>query len=799
MIALFCCALAAEAGDNDTLEVRDFLTEGPYKVNKPLVLDSLSITQMKYNADDYVDYSIARFNIRGDHYITGRVLTTGTKKATIFIDDNEVRDGILNMGPGQYAVKVRYVLNDSDSLGVKITGNDASALCIFAPTQEITASRPFTMADNMLMRHYSNISVSSSGRYAFVTQWAYDTGGYARYHTYLIEAATGKRLREVNGVWMPRTDRYLNKKNVDGKELLYSYDPQNGDEKCVTGVDLRGYDYMMAPSENYLILTRGVDGPAKEDGVYEILEMDDRQPGWRRRTEIYKLDIKTGVKEQIAFGNKSMWISGITTDGKYVYLSESHSRLEKRPTDVQSLFRINIETLKADTIYKDSEFIGELHLIPGTQKFLVKAGAEAFNRVGCILPDSLIPNMYEYQLFMLDGEKPNAQAVPLTKDFVPSISRIVMGSDGYAYLTAEKADSVSLFRMNLTTYAIEDISQPCEVIMGISVADYGSTLVYYGNGACMDYRLYYVDIKKLKGGKVKKDVIKSFEPLNKERFSEISFGTCEAWHFKSERGYEVTGHVYLPYHYDKNKKYPMIVHYYGGCSPTTRRFGNGNHYPAHYWNSLGYVVLIVNPSGASGFGQEWASRHVNTAGEGPAQDIIEATRWFADTHSFIDKDAMGCVSASYGGFMSQWMLTKTDIFAAGISHAGISDHTSYWGEGYWGYNYSEISMANSYPWNRRDLYVDCSPLFHADKIHTPLLFTHGTADTNVPPGESIQMFTALKLLGCPTAFVMVEGENHGIMDYNKRQKWINTMTAWFHKYLKKDDSWWNAMYPKKDL
>jgi dipeptidyl aminopeptidase/acylaminoacyl peptidase len=149
--------------------------------------------------------------------------------------------------------------------------------------------------------------------------------------------------------------------------------------------------------------------------------------------------------------------------------------------------------------------------------------------------------------------------------------------------------------------------------------------------------------------------------------------------------------------------------------------------------------------------------------------------------------------------MTQWMLTKTDIYAAGISHAGISDHTSYWGEGYWGYNYSEISMANSYPWNRKDLYVDRSPLFHADKIHTPLLFTHGTADTNVPPGESIQMFTALKLLGCPTAFVMVEGENHGIMDYHKRQKWINTMTAWFNRYLKKDDSWWNAMYSKKSL
>ena len=149
--------------------------------------------------------------------------------------------------------------------------------------------------------------------------------------------------------------------------------------------------------------------------------------------------------------------------------------------------------------------------------------------------------------------------------------------------------------------------------------------------------------------------------------------------------------------------------------------------------------------------------------------------------------------------MTQYLQTQTDIFAAAVSHAGISDHTSYWGEGYWGYSYSEVSMAESYPWNRKDLYVDQSPLFNADKIHTPLLFLHGSADTNVPIGESIQMFTALKLLGRPTAFVVVDGENHGISNYQKRVKWQNTIFAWFAKYLKNDNGWWQALYPDKSL
>ena len=99
------------------------------------------------------------------------------------------------------------------------------------------------------------------------------------------------------------------------------------------------------------------------------------------------------------------------------------------------------------------------------------------------------------------------------------------------------------------------------------------------------------------------------------------------------------------------------------------------------------------------------------------------------------------------GLPSSFRAVKIwDIFAAAISHAGISDITSYWGEGYWGYSYSALATANSYPWNARDIYVEQSPLFHADKINTPILFLHGSVDTNVPVGESIQMFTALKLL-----------------------------------------------------
>ena len=182
-----------------------------------------------------------------------------------------------------------------------------------------------------------------------------------------------------------------------------------------------------------------------------------------------------------------------------------------------------------------------------------------------------------------------------------------------------------------------------------------------------------------------------------------------------------------------------------------------------------------------------------------ADDSIEGTKKFVNAHPYVNGKKIGCLGASYGGFMTQYLQTKTDIFAAAISHAGISDHTSYWGEGYWGYSYSEVSGANSYPWANPELFVDHSPLYNADKIHTPLLFLHGSVDTNVPVGESIQMYTALKLLGRETALVVVDGQNHHIRDYSRRILWQNTIFAWFAKWLQDDASWWNAMYPPKTL
>ena len=478
----------------------------------------------------------------------------------------------------------------------------------------------------------------------------------------------------------------------------------------------------------------------------------------------------------------------ISADGRYVLMMTSQSRLTQRPTTLNSLYRLDVQTMKAELLVEKDGFLGSAKFSPDAHQILVTGSPEAFKGIGKKVKEGQIPNQYDYQLFLMNLA--DKQVTPLTVDFNPSVQQVVWSKvDGQVYFTAENRDYVSLYRLNPANGKIQQLEVKEELLKGISLSSTTPLLAYYGQGTMNSDRLYTMDTKKGKQVLV--------EDLSETILKDVQLGECKDWNFINSKGDTIYGRYYLPPYFDATKKYPMIVNYYGGCSPTGRNFEC--RYPHHAYAALGYVVYVVQPSGASGFGQEFGARHVNTAGEGPAQDIIEGTKKFCEAHTFVNSKKIGCIGASYGGFMTQYLQTKTDIFAAAISHAGISDHTSYWGEGYWGYSYSEVSMANSYPWTRKDLYVERSPLFNADKIHTPLLFVHGDSDVNVPVGESNQMYTALKLLGRETAMVLVTGQDHHIVDYGKRIQWQNTIWAWFAKWLQDDPTWWNAIYKPKAL
>ena len=808
--ALFCLGtlfLSQSVVAQTRTDIRQFNLSGPYPVSAPVSLDTVDVQGKKFDETvfwkgmsldapvtevfsgkilpsvaDSRSVGLLTFYVNNRDYLKGKVVVKGPKNYKMYIDGKEAGEE-LKLAPEHHTFSIQFLAEPKDTDSIQVYF-DAPVAVPYA----LEKRHPYMVHDLTDGKRVRGISLSADGSYVVLAYQTTARGGNSQWSYELRDTKTGRlvNLLSKNVRWMPKSIAYIEEEQEGDKRVLYKVNPTTGD-RARFAYGIPEGSYTLSPTEDYLILSVEEEGPKEDEEVFEVLEMDDRQPGWRKRSYLSKYDIATGLTQRMTFGHQNTYLEDISSDGTKLLIGTSYSRLSKRPTEVGDAIVMNAKTFKADTLFIGEGFLGGGSFSPDGSQIIFMGTPEAFNRIGCQLPADCTPSMTEYELFLYDIA--SKKVTPMTKEFDPSVSSFDWSwSDGMVYFSAEDRDYVSLFVLNPKTAKISKLPAKGDYVYRYDMAAHAPFVAYLSYKTMEPASAYVLNLKNRNN--------QTFFD-GRQALGDAEIGTCEDWNFTNSKGDTVYGRLYLPKDFDASKKYPMIVYYYGGCSPVSRYFESP--YAPQYWNSLGYVAYILQPSGATGFGQEWASRHVNTAGRGPAEDIIEGTKKICEAHPFINPKKIGCMGASYGGFMTQYLQTQTDIFAAAVSHAGITNHTSYWGEGYWGYNYSEVSMANSYPWSHRQLYVDQSPLFNADKIHTPLLLLHGNADTNVPLIESLQMFTALKLLGREVALVEVEGENHHILDYSKKEKWLATQMAWFARWLKDDPTWWDALYPKKHL
>lgn len=811
---LFACALGLSltVQAKGHLDITSYRYAGPYLVSRPLLVDSTDVNAKAWSAASLLKTPLSldavgqapvsdadklpsapaegyalhlmQFDLENTAYGKAKFNVSEVKDWQLYVDGKLTDKQEMALEPGTHEVVLKYLSAPGESVKPKVSVDSDGEFSLHQGQ-----SRLYTLADAMHGTKCAGVQVSPDGKYLIVTYLTSLKEGRSETVYCVKETLTGKEVaRRSEAIrWMPLSgDYYFVRQGVSGRQLV-SVSPATGFERVIAEGLPEG-NFSISPAEDYLLYTLVQEGPKERQEIYEVIDPDDRQPGWRNRTYVAKYDLKSGLMQPLTFGYRNAWVSDISADGREALLMVSTHRMGKRPTTLFSVYRMDMQTLEVDTLVEDDGFISHALFAPDARQVLIQGSPEALGGVGMNVEKGQTPSMIDSQLFLMNVA--DRKVTPLTRTFNPSVRSVQWNlSDGQIYFTAENRDCYSLYRLDPSSGKIALLDVPEEMVLAFSLADKAPVMAFYGESAANSHRIYTMNLKKQKA--------ELREDLSEKLLKGIRLGRCEDWNFVSSRGDTIYGRYYLPPYFDESKKYPMIVYYYGGCSPTSRNFDTL--YPFHAYAAQGYVVYVVQPSGATGFGQQFSARHVNTFGDYVADDIIEGTKKFVNAHPYVNGKKIGCLGASYGGFMTQYLQTKTDIFAAAISHAGISDHTSYWGEGYWGYSYSEVSGANSYPWANPELFVDHSPLYNADKIHTPLLFLHGSVDTNVPVGESIQMYTALKLLGRETALVVVDGQNHHIRDYSRRILWQNTIFAWFAKWLQDDASWWNAMYPPKTL
>ena len=798
----------------ETKDVTNIHLIGPYSITKPFMTDSLDSEGKQIDLDEvFMDspvptsikgeetslpfsindegFYFAGFSIQNTGFAKGKVNVKCESKHKLYIDGNEL-GGDFELVPGRHEVCIKLLRKGDNPDTLRVSVESEQALEI-----NPEGKRYWTNADMMHGERINGVELSSSGKYVRIHKNITYKGGETEGKDIFIDIATGKEF-SLDGFqrWLPKGDRYLRSyRETEGTRCYETVDPKTGEKTFIGKYTGKGYAWLTDDLKHFLVTIDEKVPEEKNKDVHQILKPDDRQPGYRNRRNYSLYDIETGIATPITKGARNVYVTP-NKDASRFLISIRSEELTERPFEFTDLLLLDMKTGKADTLVRHDGFIGSFQFSPDEKYISLTGSPEALGGIGNTLSGDKIPSSYEYELFLINLETKEVSC--LTRDFDPSVSSYQWSEqDGMIYALCENRDLKSLYRINPKNGKAEmlQLSEPY-IYSSFSLSEEKPLLAYIGESSMSTDRCWLRDLTPPKGGRgVQKERL--LYDLNPTRLKDIQLGECHDWNFKAERGDTIYGCYFLPPFFDETKQYPMLVYYYGGCSPVGRLLDS--YYNFQEWAAMGYVVYLIQPSGCSGFGQEFASRHVNAYGDYTADDIIQGTKQFCEEHPFVKADKVGCMGASYGGFMTMYLQTVTDIFAAAMSHAGISNPASYWGFGYWGYTYSTTSAAHSYPWNNMELYSGHAPLFNADKVHTPILFMHGGADTNVPINESIQMFTALKLLGRECAFITVEGENHHILNYNKRIRWHDSIMAWFAKWLQDDPTWWNTMYPEKNL
>ncbi|WP_228893620.1 dipeptidyl-peptidase 5 [Pseudoduganella aquatica] len=675
------------------------------------------------------------------------------------------------------------------------------------------AKHAITHEDVWLMKRVGAPVPSPDGKWAVfaVTDTAYDSKEQWSdlWIKSLADDSAPRRLTFSKGGegsvnWSPDSKQliFIAKRDGDDAGQIYRIDVAGGGEaQRLTTLTLGARSPKFSPDGKQILFVSDLfPGATDEESIKKIAkERKDRKYSARayetfpprffdkwlddKQVRLFVMDAQIGAKpKDILSGSKLAAMPGFgggqgdegqsldaiwAPDGKTVVFSASTNRDElARASAYTQIFALPAGGGEATQLTADKHSYNNLKFSPDGKTLLCLTQAETEGKV--------------YDLDRLASFAwPLASPQPkiLTAALDRSISRFALPADGKRiYFTFEHA---GLEQLHSISYAGGDVkAEPSAATGSInSLNAGGNALVGVWESAINPPEVFAFNGK----------APKRLTSFNVEKAAAIDWQAPEHFWFKTPDGRQIHNMIVKPANFDPNKKYPLFAVIHGGAANMWRdQFVLRWNY--HLLAKPGYVVLLTDYKGSTGYGEEFARSIQFDPLKGPGDEVNQAVDEAIKKYSYVDGSKLAAGGASYGGHLANWLQATTTRYKAIVSHAGEMDLVMQWGTSDSVYG-REVNSGGPV-WGNLPVWRDQSPIMQAGNhekgtgFKTPILITVGELDYRVPVNNALMNFAAQQRLNTPSKLVVFPDENHWVLKGENSRYFYNEVHGWLAKYLK---------------
>lgn len=384
------------------------------------------------------------------------------------------------------------------------------------------------------------------------------------------------------------------------------------------------------------------------------------------------------------------------------------------------------------------------------------------------------------RLASMDWQNPSQTKI-LTSNFDNSIGGFAITPDSRTiYLTAEDAGLEKIYAIHSPGAAVTPVPTKMKtgcytnlVIPSKTVLPY---LFFNWDSAINPPEIFRINTQ----GKTEEQTQQTLTDFNAEALAKMDVQPVRHFWFTSKGGKKIHNMIALPPNFDTNKKYPLFVLMHGG--PHSQWRDNwGLRWNYHLLASPGYIVLLTNYTGSTGFGEKFAQDIQGDPLRTPANEINEAADEAIKQFSFVDGTRQCAAGASYGGHLANWMEATTTRYKCLIAHAGLVNLESQWGTS--DTIYSRERNSGGPPWEQAKVWSDQNPIRYAKNFKTPILVTVGENDFRVPINQSLENWSALQRMKVPSRLIVFPDANHWIQKGEDSRFFYTEVHAWLKRWL----------------